>query len=324
MSSKDINLAFVNYEELTLKATKMKFKNDGFNASCYNNNDFLDLAKKCFGVKLLGESLVIEKLLYSLTGSDFQNYTPENILSHVNCILKIMTESQRRGYVTKSDLSDVDLYKIFKEIVFSNPLMKLDSPRKDKGYNLFELEHLNNLIYLYLLKDLVLTIQFFQFCGGDLNSELEKDGIIFEIETIRKRILTYLTPGIRNSIVMNRIYQERTFYTGFDTEYQTIDLGVNKLLCVTTALFARAVVKIKNLHFDFTITNTVSKAGDSQSLPSTEEFIELLVRFIRHLNSKDDFALDSLQKGLLSSSKPSTLKVRKEKDGVLISLSGSN
>lgn len=323
MSTNDKNLAFANYDELALKATKMKFRNNDFNTSIYDKNNFYNLAREYFGMELLGKSLVIEKLLYSLTESDFQDYSPQNILSHVNCILDMMTKSQRRGYVTLSDISDVDLYKIFQEVVFSRQLQKLDSFNEVRGYNLFELEHLNNLIYLYLLKDLTLTIRFFQFCGGDLTIELEKDGLLFEIETVRKRILTYLTPGIRNSLAMNRVYQERTFYTGFDTEYQTIELGVNELLCVTTALFARAVVKIKNLHFDFTVTNVISKAGDRQLLPSTNKFIELLTRVIRHLNSKEDFALDSLQVGL-DNSKPSTLDVRKEKDGLLIYLNDSS
>lgn len=310
-------ITFINDVTLVLKANGQKshfFKDFG------SLQEFLVYCNKTFPSETLTHLVFIERLLYAFTGAKYGEYTPENVITHTRTILDHLAIARVRGFVSFSDLLSNDLYNIIREGIFSRALKELNNPDSEKGYNLFELEHLTNLIYLHLLKDISLTIHRFQMSGGDIITENEKDEVFFSLDVLRKELLTMLTPGLRSVITMNRVLFERVFFTGFDTEYQTKELGVNELLCVTTSHFARAVVKIKTLHIDFSVTNKISKPGDGQLEPSTAPDIKLLIYLIRYLNQHEDFALDKLQNALSSGTNCELLEVRRDSSGVIVSL----
>lgn len=311
-------ITYINDDALILKANNLK--TDFFNDSPFLQH-FLALNQihGTFSIESLTGMVFIDKLLYGFTGAVYRDYTPKNTIFHSRTILKYLTKARARGFVTIDDLYSNGLYNIFKEVIFSKALRDLNSPDPKLGYNLFELEHLNNLIYLHLIKNILLTRHQFQLHGGDIEIEDEKDEIFFDLEILRREIMGLLSPGLRSTITMNRILFERVFYTGFDTEYQTKDSGVNELLCVTTAHFGRAFVRIKTIHLDFSVTNKISKLGESQLLPSTSSDIRLLIYFIRYLNLQEDFALDKLQYSL-EKDREEQFEVRSDGTGILICL----
>nr|YP_009926615.1 hypothetical protein [Wolfiporia cocos]QNH92635.1 hypothetical protein [Wolfiporia cocos] len=79
--------------------------------------------------------------------------------------------------------------------------------------------------------------------------------VISDLEVLYERLFGLLTGGIRKSISQSRLTLEERIYTGFDTEFRTLDNSSVNLLCCTTAIYSRLVFRIKGLSINTTIKN---------------------------------------------------------------------
>lgn len=165
-----------------------------------------------------------------------------------------------------------------------------------------------------------------QLGGKDLSeksrSEDDEYGDILTLITFFKNLLS---PGLRNSIIKNRVRIEERVYTGFDTEYTNIDYGKNELLCATTSTFTRSFLVLTYLRrvsdLDFKIGGNYSTSSALPDFLSQSIFLQILS--IRHMGGRADQSIDSLIKNVVSDGEIYGLKTYQETDKVLVTLEKS-
>nr|QNH92684.1 hypothetical protein [Wolfiporia cocos] len=253
--------------------------------------------------------------LYRVSGKDALNLSPLNVIIHINEILKIYFSHKEVGFVSPSNIR---INPVVSALLWYNELVtgkdslasnyktapdwskndedvlkssRLGGPLKITGniVNEFEITHNNHLLMLMLL----LEIQLARSCVG-MDLELEQ---IAELDVMYDRLFGLLTGGIRKSISQSRLTLEERIYTGFDTEFRTLDNSNVNLLCCTTAIYSRLVLRIKGLSVNTTIKNAPS---DYDRNPIVAPEIRVVIGLLRYLLDKGDIGIINLQKSLRS------------------------
>lgn len=259
--------------------------------------------------------MILNQVLYLLTGSVYGNYTPSNVYNHSRKVLALLKEAigkESVGFVTLEQFKEsgvlnaillalpVDNGKYLREL-FAKPM---------QGSATFELIHLYNLVVLVLLHDISICLYLSKQNEGTVDGNEE---ILGDITVLQKQLKNSLTGGLRSAISLNRLSFEDRIYTGFDTEFDNLENRKNNLLCVTTASERRVMLSIRNIPFDFDTTNNPeSVLTKVDKRPSVEALLKTLVLGIRYFKGKHDSEITVLASALGANPAISTYANKKE------------
>jgi hypothetical protein len=151
----------------------------------------------------------------------------------------------------------------------------------------FELEHIHNTVLLLLYLDILFL---------ELNyTPKPTEELFFDLINKKEDIFKQLTGGVRTIIKMNRISFYERIYTGFDSEFISLEYGKTKLLAFTTATFSRFVIVIKLLKIDFSSQQTISPIINmDERKPVVFDLIYFIVYAIRYLKNMMDNKVEDL------------------------------
>lgn len=249
-------------------------------------------------IGFLPKILTLNRILFELSNTDYEDLTYENLVSHVTRISDILYDYKRHGFVNDS-VEDNKIYRVLRSFF----IKQKDVFSNDSVNSIFELEHFHNLILLLL----VLEIDLYLTTKSDwVLNETQREEYA-HVKVLRDRISAGITAPLRSLLSMGRLSYLKRIYTGFDTEYQTIDNGTVKLLCSTYATYSSIFFRIKKLMFDYTITNH----NNITHKPSSSAYIEGIILLIRTLNEKNDVIIDNLVKKLQKDENIETLESEK-------------
>ena len=242
--------------------------------------------------KSVSKLMVLNRLLFELSGVEYGDLTYDDLLQHVNSITNYLYNYKQLGYVNANLLEVNPVYKILRSVFVTQENVFND----DNQRSLFELEHLHNLILLCLVMEIDLFLQTKSIYSTLTNKQ--EDEFDF-LRVLRSRVLGNVSPAFRSIISMNRLSYIKRVYNGFDTEYNTLDSKQTKLLCYTTASYSELFLRIKLLKVDYTITN---HHGEFNSKPVASNYIETVIMLIRLINDKNDIKTYKLVNALRKSS----------------------
>lgn len=257
-------------------------------------------------------------VLYTTFGYDpHQVFCPEKIKLLISDILSEFYNFRRDGFVNQQNLESNKIFSIFRSFypVYNEVFNTKDTFRLSV---LSELEHLHNLIILFLLYDLEMTLRLVKSRYEDekrLESEIgtvliaRTREVLIDLKDERSQLQKTLSGGIRLSISKNRVVYTRRLYVGFDTEYKSLDSYTNKLLCYTTASIPECLLRIRSNDIDFSLKEGLVFH------PKTASLIKTGVGLIRLLRDKKDLEVSVLSSLL---SKESSFECLKQCNGDLV------
>jgi len=257
-------------------------------------------------------------VLYNSFGYDpHQVFCPEKLKCLIHDILSEFYSFRKDGYVNQQNLERNKIFMIFKSFypVYTDIFNTKNSFRLSI---LSELEHMHNLVIIFLLYDIEVTLRVVESRYSSeklLSSKVGRETldrtreILFDLKDERSQLQKTLSGGIRISLSKNRVLYIRRIYAGFDTEYKPVDSQTNRLLCYTTASIPECLLKIRSNDVDFSL-----KEG-KVFLPKTAPLIKIGVALIRFLRNKKDFEVSELTRLL---SKESSLECLRQSNGDLV------
>ena len=130
---------------------------------------------------------------------------------------------------------------------------------------------------------------------------------IDDLKALRSKVLKNVSAPLRSSLSIKSFVKR--IYTGFDTEYGTLEYGKTDLLCLTTSTYIGVFLRVKSLKLDYTITNY----HDTTQEPVTSDLLNLLVRLIRLVKGKGDQKIADLLLRLRSNSNVEELSLKGDK-----------
>lgn len=244
--------------------------------------------QKSFKMHGLASALLLNNLLFKISDTKNADELSYEVLEkHVKKILCELYNYKQFGYVNKEIMESNLIFNLFRSFFIKE---KSVFSKHDSIRSLFELEHYHNLILLLL----VFEIEKYLFYSSQKLKSLIKDRKIDEIKNtaelqsnarlLKNKILSNITAPIRSSLSANRVSLLKRIYTGFDTEYCSVDEVKNELLCATSSTYSCVFIRVKALKFDFTVSNH----QNSNSKPLVSSMIESLIYLLRYLNNKQD------------------------------------
>lgn len=253
---------------------------------------------KLLNINTLSRLMVLNRLLFEMSGVKYSNLTFESLLKHVQIVTDMLYNYKKQGYVNANSMIENSVYGILRSIFIEQK----DVFTANKTRSIFELEHFHNLILLCLILefDLFLSTKS-KWCNLTEDQIAEYD----YVKIMRLRIMNNITAPIRSSLSKGRLNFIMRTYTGFDTEYNTVDNTKTKLLCYTTATHSDLLLRIKKIRLDYTIVNY---HGAFDSKPAVYKELECLVSLIRLVNGKNDLKIDQLLDNLKSDTLLETLE----------------
>ena len=204
---------------------------------------------------------------------DFESFDIFKGYKSVEVILKEIEGLNRKGFVNNSNIFDDFDYPILSNYskLFLNKegkkllnkdkkLLSLDN-KIDLGkwsYNLIMIE----LLYILEvgLKKTSLGLELLDKTGVYSGEEsLNLSDLIEEYKVLIRVVMSKIEPSIKHKIQKGGITVIHNTYTGFDTEYQNIDLKYNELLSVQLAINNKISLKIPMVKdYDFSNVDTLS------------------------------------------------------------------
>lgn len=257
-------------------------------------------------------------VLYNTFGYDpHQVFCPEKLKFLIQDVLSEFYNFRNDGYVNQRNLESNKIFSIFRSFYpIYNSMFKTKEPFKLSV--LTELEHLHNLIILFLLYDLEMTLRSVETRYENeksLKTEVGRElcirtrEVLSDLKYERSQLQKTLSGGIRLSLSKNRVIYTRRLYVGFDTEYKPVDSQTNKLLCYTTASITECFLKIRSNDVDFSLKEGLVFQ------PKTAPLIKKGVDLIRFFRNKRDFEITELKRLL---SEESTFECLKQSNGDLV------
>ena len=236
----------------------------------------------------------VNKLLYKLSGMDRgDELTVVKLQEFVNIILLKLYHYKSLGFVNTEVMEQNEVYLLFRSLYEKY----VDVFSKGNVHSMFELEHFHNVILLILILELDLKM---------LDPLLSIDEID-DLKALRSKVLKNVSAPLRSSLSIKSFVKR--IYTGFDTEYGTLEYGKTDLLCLTTSTYIGVFLRVKSLKLDYTITNY----HDTTQEPVTSELLNLLVRLIRLVKGKGDQKIADLLLRLRSNSDVEELSLKGDK-----------
>jgi len=226
-------------------------------------------------------------IIYSLFGyNPHQIFDSSTLKTLISTVLSEFYDYRKDGYVNQENLESNKIFRVFRSIY---PYYKdvFDITKSFKPSMLFELEHFHNLVILFLLFDIELTLKKMKDSTDVSEDDCYKESV-FDLTHERSLLQKTLSGGIRVSLSKNRVILLKKLYVGFDTEFKNLDSQTNKLLCYTTASLCECILKIRSNDIDFSV-----HAG-KVFRPQTSTLLETGVGLIRLYRNKKDAAVSRL------------------------------
>jgi hypothetical protein len=223
--------------------------------------------------------------MYTISKSKRGEFTPSNISNHIIAIKNSLYRYKIEGFVSSSFYHSNSLYQIIFDIF--KKTLKFSTQQI-----IFELEHWNNLFLLLLYKDLLILKSTFNQDEADLET-LE---LFHSLMSERVLLFNQLSGSIRKNIKLQRVCFNNRIYIGFDSEFETIEYGKNKLLAFSTATYCRFVFRIKRIVVNFDTNVTPQKDFVRESIIGSHLYT--LIYGIRVLLKKEDLAIEILSRYL--------------------------
>jgi len=226
-------------------------------------------------------------IIYSLFGyNPHQIFDSSMLKTLISVVLSEFYNFRKDGYVNQENLESNKIFRVFRSIY---PYYKdvFNSTESFKPSMLFELEHFHNLVILFLLFDIELTLKKMKDLTDVYEDDCYKESV-FELTHERSLLQKTLSGGIRVSLSKNRVILLKKLYVGFDTEFKNLDSQTNKLLCYTTASLCECILKIRSNDIDFSLHD------GKVFRPQTSTLLETGVGLIRLYRNKKDVAVSRL------------------------------
>jgi len=226
-------------------------------------------------------------IIYSLFGyNPHQIFDSSTLKTLISTVLSEFYNYRKDGYVNQENLESNKIFRVFRSIY---PYYKdvFNSTESFKPSMLFELEHFHNLVILFLLFDIELTLNKMKDFTDVYEDDCYKESV-FDLTRERSLLQKTLSGGIRVSLSKNRVILLKKLYVGFDTEFKNLDSQTNKLLCYTTASLCECILKIRSNDLDFSLHD------GKVFRPQTSTLLETGVGLIRLYRNKKDVEVSRL------------------------------
>jgi len=226
-------------------------------------------------------------IIYSLFGyNPHQIFDSSTLKTLISTVLSEFYNFKKDGYVNQENLESNKIFRVFRSIY---PYYKdvFNSTESFKPSMLFELEHFHNLVILFLLFDIELTLKKMKDFTDVYEDDCYKESV-FDLTHERSLLQKTLSGGIRVSLSKNRVILLKKLYVGFDTEFKNLDSQTNKLLCYTTASLCECILKIRSNDIDFSLHD------GKVFRPQTSTLLETGVGLIRLYRNKKDVEVSRL------------------------------
>ena len=226
-------------------------------------------------------------IIYSLFGyNPHQIFDSSTLKTLISTVLSEFYNYRKDGYVNQDNLESNKIFRVFRSIY---PYYKdvFNSTESFKPSMLFELEHFHNLVILFLLFDIELTLKKMKDFTDVYEDDCYKESV-FDLTHERGLLQKTLSGGIRVSLSKNRVILLKKLYVGFDTEFKNLDSQTNKLLCYTTASLCECILKIRSNDIDFSLHD------GKVFRPQTSTLLETGVGLIRLYRNKKDVEVSRL------------------------------
>jgi len=220
-------------------------------------------------------------IIYSLFGyKPHQVFDSSTLKTLISKVLSEFYNFRKDGYVNQRNLESNKIFRVFRSIY---PYYRdvFNTTECFRPSMLFELEHFHNLVILFLLFDIELTLKKMKDSSDVCMDDCQKESV-FSLTTERSLLQKTLSGGIRVSLSKNRVILLKKLYVGFDTEFKNLDSQTNKLLCYTTASLCECILKIRSNDIDFSVHD------GKVFQPRTSTLLEIGVGLIRLYRNKKD------------------------------------
>lgn len=203
----------------------------------------------------------LDKLYLDAVSNIENNVGGLYLYKEINSMMDILDSINSKGYINNTNLQ---VYPLINECIcillknyedytknqkvfgknFGSAVNIGDNPYTVKDAMIFYRWSYNLLV----LKLLIYCEAYLSFCSGRI---VDKD-LLLDFTNISKLLASKLEPSIREKFSKRGISFINNIYTGFDTEYNSIDSTTNKLLSVQMSLTTSLLLKLpKKVEFNF-------------------------------------------------------------------------
>lgn len=237
--------------------------------------------------------MLIHRMLYEMSGADYNNYSLENIKFHITKILQLVYNYSSDGFVDKNALTGNGVISIFRTIYPELEYLFNSGFDENPKYLIFILHHLNNIVILLLLIDSKIATELFRESNANSEDDDDDDDELLDHENSSKSISSRITPGVRRELTRRRLTFFNKIYSGFDTEYQTLEFRSVDVICYSMATYSVSYLRYCPLKVDYTID--AEGVGISQLPANLSRLIEHLINLYRNIDGKCDNELEVLK-----------------------------
>gem|GEM_PF-1417762 len=184
--------------------------------------------------------LKINKLIFldtfdSLLLASYDDLSTEERLTAIIEIMGILDHNTSKGYINDLDLTKYPIISEFLSFFIADESKAEEFIRGNKAMESYKWIYNIIVLNLYLL-----TIETLH----KLDPLAIETELVTDFKTKSLELYGKLDPSIRRHLQKRGISIIQNIYTGFDTEFQTTELGVNKLLSVQLAVTTKTYLKI--------------------------------------------------------------------------------
>lgn len=284
----------------------------------------------------LPKFLFFHRGLYTISECDYGFYNLANINRHVSTIKSLLYNFDNKGFV---DITVLDRNKIFCLFRTTFPELEFHFVKAIEGSNpsylLFLLHHLFNIVLLFLIIDCKLTLSHYKSIKSNTTPNYElflnpnpdpklvaesraADESLDDLELEAVSLTGKITTGVRQELKKRRLGFLNKIYTGFDTEFETVEVRSVDVLCYTLACYSRSYIRYRPLKIDYSID------AEGKGISSVPNFISscvtFLVKVFRNIDEKPDAELENLKTRLDTLVDSKELERVKTSDSILYSL----
>jgi hypothetical protein len=171
-----------------------------------------------------------------------------------------ITSYNKEGFIKSSDPSDLPILGVlWKEMGF-------DGLELSESYKRFVINSLYDVILLHLID----SIQ------GKLARTDEVSDEVHDLRALLKVLLFKLNPGVRRLLLGMNFNIFYRIYAGYDTEFQTVEYGENKLISYQLAVTGRALIKVNNVPSLYDFERVLVSSGEVYELDGLKDDPKLL------------------------------------------------
>jgi hypothetical protein len=177
----------------------------------------------------------------------------DSSIERLNEIYLELTSFNKEGFIKSSDPMDLPvLGEVYKEMGFNNLKLSESSKR-------IVIEGLYDMLLLHLIDCIRVKLR-----------GLEGDPV-HDLRVLLKTLLFKLNPGVRRLLLGISIGSFDRFYVGYDTEFQAVEYGENKLISYQLAVAVRCLIKVNNIPSLYEFERVVASTGEVYELDGLKD-----------------------------------------------------